>query len=242
MRKYTSLVALAVAAMAASAGCVDADPAVLATAHVLGDCDTEGGLTAVNLDGDIIFTGQVYVDLAQVSDGGTGQTVGFQTVSIEGPDGMREDQTVAISQTGAMGINFSAQNQLLPTTEYTSVGYDSEMRVDQNQFLMDTVLFDVTDSPAPYTLNDVPYTALNQTGGNLWVGNAAMLGPQKIAEWSEITTAVAGNNSIVPVTVEAQLSGQLVDGTAAESNVVRLELLVCNGCGIGTTPLCQLSQ
>lgn len=231
------LMATFVAAAFSATGCVESDPSILTTAHVFAECEvSENGtvaISAVDITDEYLFQSILNIDLAAVANGA-------QLVAA----GTDEDTPSVFQGRPIFGINFGAQSQLLDSTEYTAIGYDEELRVNQNQFQLETIEFEVIDSPAPYTLSDVPLTALANSSGSVFVSSVPMLGPLQVQQWSSITSNVTNGdaNSIVPVTIEAKMVGSLVDGTSAESNVVQLEALVCNGCGFRTTEICGASQ
>ncbi len=230
MKNSTTLAVMA-AALLLGSGCVESDPTLLMTGHVYADCDEEGACEAATFEGEKLFAGVVQVNLAEIQ--GSGQVI---VSYIEEDEETGAETLVEVRRPpGSFTVNFVGQNQLVSTTEYTSVGYDSELRNDQNQFQIERFEFEVTDSPAGVSLGDVPYTGFTTTGGEIFAGGVPMLGPLELQAWAPAITGLAGNNSIVPATVEAKAVGQLVDGTNAESNTVTLELLICNGCSMQST-------
>lgn len=218
--------ALVIAAAAGSSACVDADASILLTAPVLATCeiDEEAGTTSCTYGGrdeatriaDVLTININELAMAGQSPGGNG------------------------ANTFTFGV--SLQNRLLGSDDYSPIGEEQNLRVDQNIAIIDTfTLTFPSDSNQPGVDSlDTEFKYSVEVDSNDGSSGAAvnLVSASNAALWKQVFGGLTGNNNaaIVPAVVEVQAMGRTIGGQDVESNIVSVPLNVCLGCAYGSTP------
>lgn len=218
--------ALVIAAAAGSSACVDADASILLTAPVLANCeiDEEAGTSSCTYGGRDEAT-----RLADVL------TVNINELSSTGQ---------APFGNGANTFTFGValQNRLLGSDDYSPIGEEQNLRIDQNIAIIDTfsLTFPSDSNQAGVDALDTEfkYSVEVETSDSSSGAAVALVSASNAALWKQVFTSVTGGNNaaIVPAVVEVQALGKTIGGQDVESNIVSIPLNICLGCAYGNTP------